>query len=137
MVVLAAVDIDIPVDVGPFNVFCRSLSSCSLLKTNWVPVRSLVFSAASLAAVAASVVSSESLLRWYTFPNDAIDLSLPSLVCSGVVVVVAVAFPVVSVLSNLLAIYRCLVLFVLVLFVLVWLLWSLLLFLLCLCCPIC
>ena len=84
-VVLAAVDIDKPPEIGPWSVFARSCSIWSVLNSNWVPVISASFSAASFASVASSLVSSSSLALWYTFPKDAMDLSLPSLVCAGVV----------------------------------------------------
>ncbi len=58
--VFAAVDIEKPVDIGPSSVFWRSLSNWSELNSNWVPLISMIFSAASLARSSFSLVSSVS-----------------------------------------------------------------------------
>jgi hypothetical protein len=76
-VVLAAVDIDLSFERGPPEcAFWRSRSICSVLNSNCVPVRSTGFATCSLASSAASSMSSSSSSRLYTFPKDAMDLSL-------------------------------------------------------------
>jgi hypothetical protein len=65
-----------PVDIEPSWAFWRSPSSCSVLNSNWVPVRLTGLSACALARASASFISSSSMDRLYTCQNDAIDLSL-------------------------------------------------------------
>jgi hypothetical protein len=61
-VVLAAVDIDIPVNIGPFNSFCLSLSTCSGLSSNCVPVISVILAASSFRLILDSMASSASFV---------------------------------------------------------------------------
>ena len=75
-VVLAAVDIENPVEGGPLSGFSRSFLSWSALKTNCVPIGSLADAAAAVAWASSSLSSSTSRVCSKTRPKDAIDLSL-------------------------------------------------------------
>ena len=80
--VFTAVDMDRPVDGGPSIACSPSLMSWSELNSNCIPVRSLAWLVAALAWASSLIASSLSLFCWHTFPKDAIDLLLVSLVCS-------------------------------------------------------